>query len=132
MIAAAAGATLLAVALGWNHLSGTGDGDEPAMAAATPEPSARPPQRRVSSVAAPAAPLATSAQPVAATGRAAAGQPRRAAERTSLPADPRERCGDRRFFALLACVKRECERPEVAAHPECRRLTDLESPPAQP
>jgi hypothetical protein len=65
-----------------------------------------------------------------ATVRAAA--PRRAAVRPVLAADPRERCGDRRFIALLACVKRECERTEVSGHPECRRMADLESPAPQP
>jgi hypothetical protein len=29
-------------------------------------------------------------------------------------------------------VKRECERPEASAHPECRRMAELESPAPQP
>lgn len=39
---------------------------------------------------------------------------------------PRERCGDRMFLARLECMRRECERPALAAHAECRRMATME------
>ena len=41
--------------------------------------------------------------------------------------DPRSRCGDRNYFSLLVCLKRECQNPALAAHPECVRLREQEA-----
>jgi hypothetical protein len=43
------------------------------------------------------------------------------------PADPRARCGERNFFSLLLCMKRECQSAAVSAHPECVKLREQES-----
>lgn len=40
---------------------------------------------------------------------------------------PRERCGDRNFFSLLVCMKRECDQPALAAHPEYVKMRDQEA-----
>jgi hypothetical protein len=39
---------------------------------------------------------------------------------------PRARCGDRNFLSLLVCMKRECEAPSLAGHPECVRMREQE------
>ena len=44
----------------------------------------------------------------------------------SLAAGPRARCGDRNFLSLLVCMKRECEAPALAAHPECVKMREQE------
>jgi hypothetical protein len=129
LVAAAAGATLLLSALWWTVSPRPAPDDGPAIAAVAAPQQPRPAQRHVAADRAPARAEAAQPEPVA-TVRAAA--PRRTTGRPALPADPRELCGDRRFFALLACVKRECERPEVSGHPECRRMADLETPAPQP
>jgi len=41
-------------------------------------------------------------------------------------AGPRARCGDRNFLSLLVCMKRECEAPALAAHPECVKMREQE------
>ncbi len=41
--------------------------------------------------------------------------------------DPRARCGERNFFSLLLCMKRECQNPAVSAHPECVKLREQEA-----
>ncbi len=41
--------------------------------------------------------------------------------------DPRARCGERNFFSLLLCIKRECQNPAVSAHPECVKLREQEA-----
>ena len=46
---------------------------------------------------------------------------------TTDPADPRARCGERNFFSLLLCMKRECQNPAVSAHAECVKLREQES-----
>jgi hypothetical protein len=43
------------------------------------------------------------------------------------PADPRARCGERNFFSLLLCVKRECQNPAVSGHAECVKLREQEA-----
>jgi serine/threonine protein kinase len=43
------------------------------------------------------------------------------------PGDPRSRCGDRNYFSLLVCLKRECQNPALAAHGECVRLREQEA-----
>jgi serine/threonine protein kinase len=35
------------------------------------------------------------------------------------PQTPRQACGSRVFVALYRCMQRQCERPALAAHPEC-------------
>jgi hypothetical protein len=130
VMAAVAVAAVIVAALGWT-LVPRPSADAAVLSAAATEPGPRAAQRRVSAGTPVRDALAVPSDSVT-TARAATPRPRRTAERTALPADPRERCGDRRFISLLACVKRECERPEVAAHPECRRMADLESPPVQP
>jgi serine/threonine protein kinase len=130
VMAAVAVAAVIVAALGWT-LVPRPSADAAVLSAAATEPGPRAAQRRVSAGTPVRDALAVPADSIT-TARAATPRPRRTAERTALPADPRERCGDRRFISLLACVKRECERPEVAAHPECRRMADLESPPVQP
>ncbi len=42
-------------------------------------------------------------------------------------ADPRARCGERNFFSMLLCVKRECQNPAASAHPECVKLREQEA-----
>jgi serine/threonine protein kinase len=39
---------------------------------------------------------------------------------------PRARCGDRNFLSLLVCMKRECEAPALATHPECVKMREQE------
>jgi hypothetical protein len=130
VMAATAVAAVIVAALGYT-LASRPSADAAVLSAAAIEPGPRATQRRVSAGTPVRDALAVPSDSVT-TARAATPRPRRTAERTALPADPRERCGDRRFISLLACMKRECERPEVAAHPECRRMADLESPPVQP
>jgi hypothetical protein len=61
----------------------------------------------------------------------AAARPASAALKPGVPAadpgDPRSRCGDRNYFSLLVCLKRECQNPALAAHPECVRLREQEA-----
>jgi hypothetical protein len=47
-------------------------------------------------------------------------------------AGPRARCGDRRFIALLVCMKQQCLQPSLRDHPECRRMREMEEDQAQP
>jgi hypothetical protein len=54
-----------------------------------------------------------------------------AAKRNLKPAtaggiDPRARCGERNFFSMLVCLKRECQDPAASAHPECVNLREQE------
>ena len=45
----------------------------------------------------------------------------------AAPLDPRDACGDRRYFALALCVSRQCEMPRWRSHPKCveaRRTED--------
>ncbi len=49
----------------------------------------------------------------------------------ALPPTPRQACGSRVFVALYRCMQRLCERPALAAHPECvewRRIEDGNRP----
>jgi hypothetical protein len=41
--------------------------------------------------------------------------------------DPRARCGERNFFSMLLCLKRECQNPAVSAHAECVKLREQEA-----
>jgi serine/threonine protein kinase len=43
------------------------------------------------------------------------------------PIDPRARCGERNFFSMLICLKRECSDPAVSAHAECVKLREQEA-----
>jgi hypothetical protein len=43
------------------------------------------------------------------------------------PIDPRARCGERNFFSMLVCIKRECGDPAVSAHAECVKLREQEA-----
>jgi hypothetical protein len=129
-------ATLAAAALAWSMAwQKPPAASQAATVAATDKPRAAavsPPGRPAApTVATPLAPAAARAT----TPVQAAAMPRRAAvERATpaLPADPRERCGDRNFISQVACMKRECERPEFSGHAECRRMTALEAPQPQP
>jgi hypothetical protein len=41
--------------------------------------------------------------------------------------DPRARCGERNFFSMLVCLKRECQNPALSAHAECVKLREQEA-----
>ncbi len=41
--------------------------------------------------------------------------------------DPRARCGERNFFSMQLCIKRECQNPAVSAHAECVKLREQEA-----
>jgi serine/threonine protein kinase len=41
--------------------------------------------------------------------------------------NPRVRCGERNFFSMLVCLKRECQNPAVSAHAECVKLREQEA-----
>ena len=41
--------------------------------------------------------------------------------------DPRARCGERNYFSMLVCMKRECQSPALSAHPECVKLREQEA-----
>lgn len=43
----------------------------------------------------------------------------------TLPS-PREACGDRVFIALALCMKRQCNKPELAGHPQCVQMRQQE------
>jgi serine/threonine protein kinase len=78
------------------------------------------------------APLARTPLVDAAAARVAADAAARSASAALKPAvvdagDPRARCGDRNYFSLLVCLKRECQNPVLAAHPECVRLREQEA-----
>jgi hypothetical protein len=45
---------------------------------------------------------------------------------------PRARCGDRNFLLLLVCMKRECDAPELANHPECVKMREQEQASQRP
>ena len=45
----------------------------------------------------------------------------------ALSADPRVRCGERNFFSMLICLKRECQNPALSAHAECAKLREQEA-----
>jgi serine/threonine protein kinase len=45
-------------------------------------------------------------------------------------ADPRVRCGERNFFSMLVCLKRECQNPALSAHAECVKLREQEATPS--
>jgi non-specific serine/threonine protein kinase len=51
---------------------------------------------------------------------------------THHAAGPRARCGDRRFIALLVCMKQQCLQPALQDHPECRRMREMEQAQSQP
>jgi serine/threonine protein kinase len=42
-------------------------------------------------------------------------------------ANPRVRCGERNFFSMLVCLKRECQNPAISAHAECVKLREQEA-----
>ena len=44
--------------------------------------------------------------------------------------DPRVRCGERNFFSMLVCLKRECQNPALSAHAECVKLRQQEATPS--
>ena len=44
--------------------------------------------------------------------------------------DPRARCGERNFFSMLVCLKRECQNPALSAHAECVKLRQQEATPS--
>ena len=132
LFATTAGATLLAAALWWAQLPRptAAEAAGPLAATEADSPRARPavdvPRPHASPL--PAARLAAAPAP-------GVTQPRRAAVQRSaatLPPGPRELCGDRMIIALVACMKRECGRPELAQHAECQRLATLETPQPQP
>jgi serine/threonine protein kinase len=41
--------------------------------------------------------------------------------------NPRVRCGERNFFSMLVCLKRECQNPALSAHAECVKLREQEA-----
>ena len=41
------------------------------------------------------------------------------APREAAPRSPKDICGDRNFFALAVCINRECQAPQLRAHPQC-------------
>jgi hypothetical protein len=43
-----------------------------------------------------------------------------------------ELCAGRGFLARIACLKRECDRPELDSHPACRRMRAMEQKPPEP
>jgi serine/threonine protein kinase len=81
-------------------------------------------------VAAASAPVRAPAIDAAATPRVADATGGRAPAKpaaVSEPIDPRARCGERNFFSMLVCLKRECSDPAVSAHAECVKLRDQET-----
>jgi hypothetical protein len=130
---ASAGAAVLAAALWWGialqappqaaAASATTEDAAQAAAPTTAEPGLAGPQ-------ADAMPRAD--EPPAVEPSRAAAATRRVVNRSAAVTDPRQVCGSRRFIAFVACVKRECERPELSQHPECRRMAALEGPEPQP
>jgi len=54
-------------------------------------------------------------------------KPERTAPRHAGVAGPRERCGDRRFLALVVCMKQQCDSDSrLRSHPECQRMEKAE------
>jgi serine/threonine protein kinase len=82
-------------------------------------------------MAAASTPLRTPAIDAAATPRVADATGGRAPAKPAAvtePIDPRARCGERNFFSMLVCLKRECADPAVSAHAECVKLREQETP----
>lgn len=69
------------------------------------------------------APARTGGAPVAAITAPATATP---AALTAASLGPRARCGERNFFSMLICVKRECEQPAMAGHAECVTMREQE------
>ncbi|MDE2046812.1 MAG: serine/threonine protein kinase [Betaproteobacteria bacterium] len=43
------------------------------------------------------------------------------------PTTPRQACGRRVFIALFNCMKEQCDKPQWAQHPQCRKLHEMEA-----
>ncbi len=69
------------------------------------------------------APIDAAAPRVADATAGRAAKPVAAADST----DPRVRCGERNFFSMLVCLKRECQNPALSAHAECVKLREQET-----
>ncbi len=90
-----------------------------AASAATPVTAARSPDKPPPR----SAPIDAAAPRVADATAGSTPKAAAAAESTN----PRVRCGERSFFSMLVCLKRECQNPAVSAHAECVKLREQEA-----
>jgi serine/threonine protein kinase len=91
----------------------------PAARATVSDPAPSPPPVKVRETAEAPRPAPAPAPPSPERSRPDSTTAARPPAPAAAPLSPSERCGSRVLFALWQCIARECQKPELASHPEC-------------